>query len=407
MNMGFIEWINKANQNVMMYQNVSAKDWVTKPGENIGIFGGKLEQRNSVIEYAISRYLGNIGIIVLHNNEWLERDLNRFQNLYPKLFSSGYHPEVCFINNNNLIYEPFAGMGKNRIAEIIYPELSKESHNYGQQHLYSEVLKKYLDILEYMEQPFSLHNLWKLCNMRLECVEEEILSSFPVEVAKDIYATLIRDNLANQVKADVNAFADRLEGRIWKKNAPQTSVSLVRAVQRNALISIRMTLKNLSVQDYLAAELNYLIEENQKFVLIIDSVDMGESQLKNVILNPAMNFCRILSGSSNLELGDKVTEGDNCMLHKMDKLILFQCVNAVAAKTYSNLMGTYLKKVTAYHKEKNRGAFDFFAGHGKGMNVSEQDYARIKPEELATLGDGAVLIDQQQGIVERGKRFIY
>ena len=406
MGMGFIEWSNEKNQNLDRYQRVDVRDWVNQPLENINVWGGRTEQRNAVVEYAVSRYLGKIGIVVLHNNDVLERDLMQFQKIYPEIFRKDPDIKACFVNGRNLVYEPLEGMDKNRIAEIIYPESTTEYQKYSQS---MEALKVYLDIITKSGKSMNLDHLLTLCNMNQEQLERRVLVNFPAHMAENYSDILTRDNQALQVGADLRNFAGKLDGRIWSEDAEQTSISMVRAVENRALITIRMPSENRAVQDYLAAELEYMIERNMKFVLVIDSVNMKESRLKNIAMNPAANFCTILAGNSHMELGDcaGAEENQNQLLYRADKIILFQCGNARIAQLYSSFIGNYLKKVISYHEDKHRGAFDIFAGHGKGKGVAEQDFARVRPEELTSLRDGAVLIDQRNGKIEIAGKFVY
>ena len=144
------------------------------------------------------------------------------------------------------------------------------------------------------------------------------------------------------------------------------------------------------------------------FVLVVDSVIMKDGCLRNIAINPASNFCKVISANSNIELGDSMGKehNENQLIYGADKIILFQCPDQSIAGYYSMLIGNYLKKVVSYHDEKHRGAFDFFSGRGKGRGIAEQDFERIRPEELTGLRDGAVLIDRKTGRIETAKRFI-
>lgn len=403
--MGGVERINEREQNIDRYQNVRVDEWITRPGENISVFGGWTEQRNAVVEYIISRYLGNVGVIVLHNNDLLENDLNRFHNYYPEIFKENPDIKACFINGSNSVYEPLEGLDKNRIVEIIYSDNSDEYQKHSQS---IEVLKIYLDILKYAGKTMNLDNLLTLCNMHYEQLKQDVLPNLPPSVAENYRAKLARDNQWDKVGEDVRNFAGKLDGRIWSEDLPQTSISMIRAVENKALLTIRMSSDNRILQDYLAAELDYMIERKMNFVLVVDSVIMKDSRLRNIAINLASNFCTVISANSNIELGDSMGKehNENQLIYKADKVILFQCPDHSIAGYYSALIGNYLKKVVTYHEDKHRGAFDIFSGHGKGKGIAEQDFERIRPEELAGLRDGAVLIDRKAGRIETARRFI-
>lgn len=182
---------------------------------------------------------------------------------------------------------------------------------------------------------------------------------------------------------------------------------MIQAVKDRAMISIRVPSNNRAVLDYLATEISCLFDENLPFLLILDSVNIGNSLLRNIVANPNPVFAKILSGNSIQELYEGMKEEGGNALGQMAKIILFQCANVVVAGAYSEMIGSYLRKFVSVSENKSRAAFDFFSEYGKGKSISEQDYARIKPEELVQLGEGAVLINQTDGTVEMVKRFIY
>lgn len=402
----FGDRINKKNQEINRYHSARVEDWLpySEADTNTAVFGGTDTQRNIVVEQGIIRCFGRVGIVIIHNNSRLENDLQNFQVLFPEEVSASSNTPVCFVNSRNLCYEPFYGMSYNRAVEAIYPELSKESPMYMQQHLCSVALKAYMDILHYKNIPVDLDNLLYLCNLDLRELERRECANLPENVSGDILAVLTQENITRQVKADVNYFATQMEGRLWEKRQKPSDVSMIEAVKHKAMISIRIPSNNIAVLDYLASELDCLLECGAPCLLVTDSVILGQSRLKNTLMNQSDALRTILAGSSIQELFDGAQEeGENAM-HRAAKIILFQCANAVAAKQYSDLIGEYLRQFVSVSNHKNKGAFDIFSGRGKGKNIEEQLYARIKPEELVKLGEGAVLINQRNGEVDLIKK---
>lgn len=404
-----IDWINKKNQNIKIYNSVSANNWINEEAIDggIAVLGGNVYQRNAIVEWVIAKCIGGMGVVVLHNNDVLEHDLGQLGKMYPSLLTAYSNLDVCFINNEALYYEPLYGMDINRAAEAVYPELSTDSPMYMQQHLCFEALKKYLKILQYTDRAINLDHLIDLCNLDLDELERIELSRIPQEVAEDILAVLMQENINRQVRVDVNHFAALLDGRIWKRACAMTTVSLIKAVERRALISVKIPSNNVAVLDYFREELNYLIDNHARFLLVVDSIDMKDSRLKDILFNSNQSFFTILSENSNLEI-DGSTDGQNSnLLNKVGNIILFRCANVTIARQYSDLIGTYSRKVVSMSDSRQKGPYNFFAGYERGRTISEQDYARITPEALVQLNEGVVLIDQRSGTVSLGKQFVY
>ncbi len=400
--MAFNDWVNRKNQGINRCSSARVGNWLpdNEAGTNVAVFGGNEFQRNLAVEQGIARCFGQVGVVVIHNNLFLERDLMNFNNLFPEKYAKYPNTLACFVNNGNLCYEPLYGMSFNRAIEAIYPELSRESPMYMQQHLCSVALKAYTDILRYREIPIDLDNLLYLCNLDLGELERKELSLLPPKEAEEILAVLMQENIIRQVKADVNYFATQMDERIWRRSQKPSNVSIIEAVRNRALIAIRIPSNHLAVLDYLAAEMNCLLEYNAPFLLVLDSVIVGQSLLKSVILNQSMLFSTVLAGSNIQELFDGAQEDGANAMHKADKIVLFQCSNVTVAKQYSDLIGEYLRQFVSVSDNQHRGAFDLFSSHGKGQSISEQLYARLKPEELVQLGEGAVLINQMNGEID-------
>lgn len=407
--MSFTNWTNRRNQNIGRYGSVRVADWIPEKeaGSNLAVFGGNILQRTAVVEQGIARCFGKMGIVVIHNNSMLEKELMGFRDIYPEIFHNCRSTGACFINSGNLCYEPLFGLDRNRALEVIYPELSTDSPMYLQQHLCADALRKYFEIFQYKKVPVNLDDLLYLTNLDIDVLESKELRELPPEAAADILAVLVQENIMRQVRADVNHFADRMDGRIWSRNRKALPVSIIEAVKRRALISVRISSANPAVMDYLSSELNYLMDHNAAFLLVIDSVNIGNSIMKSIAASSGDGFSTVLAGNSISDLFDASREDGDNALFKAAKIILFQCANAAMAKQYSELIGNYLRQFTSISDNQSRGAFDLFSGHGKGKSITEQDYARIRPEELVHLGNGAVLINQMNGKIETVKKIIF
>lgn len=401
-------WDNRRNKEIIQVGNVKVTDWIPDSliRESFAVFGGALDQRAIAVDQGIARCYGKMGIVVIHNNDYLEQIIRCIGQNHPNLIGEYPDTPVCIVNGQNPCYEPLLGLDASRTIETIYPEDTINGNiSIQQQHLSANGLLQYLNIIQYKNFPISLDNLLYLCGLNMEDLDRVELSTLSPHLAKDISAVLTQDNIAQQVRADLNNFAVQLDGRIWSRYAEPTNISIIEAVKAKGLISIRVPGNNNAINNYLANEIFSLMNDNYPFLLVIDSVNIGQSLLRKAIVNPSNCLSVILSGSSLFELCG-IEENDNTgLLSNVQEVILFQCPNVQVAKQYSELVGEYLRKFDSYGENSHKGAFDIFAGHGKGIQTGEQLFARIRPEELVSLGSGAVLIDQVSGKIYRATNF--
>ena len=401
--MGFTDYFiasgrGKSEGDIEQYRTVFIEQWLPDQNyeESYGVFGGNEDQRNLIVEQGIARAFGKMGIIVLHNNDSLENDLKHILNCYPDLERYYANTPMAFVNYEHRDYMPLLGMDENRAAEVIYPQGTSQSPMYLQQHIYASALRSYLKLLRYCKVPITISNLQKIC--RIDLNNFQMPDGIPEVEAKEILANLSQDQVMNQVRADVDGFASQLRSRIWG-GQENTGVSILTAIQNKALLSIQLPTFNETVMNYLAAELNQVLESGMPCLLVIDSVNVENSEMRRLMVNPGGRLSMILSGNTVQELCS-VTNLGNELSVRFRKLILLQCANAGVAMQYSELIGNYMKKVITQTENTNKGVFELFGSRGRGTAITEQQYARIRPEELTNLRNGAVLIDQENSRIQ-------
>lgn len=76
----------------------------------------------------------------------------------------------------------------------------------------------------------------------------------------------------------------------------------------------------------------------------------------------------------------------------------------MVAKQYSEMIGSYLRTVVSETHNDTKRPFSWLPVRTKGSTVSQQLTARMEPDELANLGDGVVLINQESGRIEKALR---
>lgn len=383
---------NSINQNIRERWSVNITDWL--PDEesfmSFSTFGGTSEQRGAVVCHAIARCFGKTGIIVLHNNDILENKLKHFPQLYPTVIEQNSETKACFIGGRELLYDPFSSMPIARVVETIYPDAYTDSHKT----LCAEAFRRYLEILQRRKIHICMANIKRICNMSLDELECENMQGFTPSEIGSLIAVLSQNNVHLQIKADINNFAGQMEDRLWNSDGGSTGINIISAVYNKALLAIKIPSNSKTVMDYLASELNYLIDKGEEFVLVLDSLVIGPTKLRDLLAGNDSNNTYVLSGPSHMDMLSGLSGGGVDLPASVSKkIILFACQNANVARFYSDMVGNYQKIVESVSMgSRERESFSFHKEYQS--STSEVDYARIRPEELVNLGDGAVMISQ-------------
>ena len=384
---------------VLEKKRVSLEEWLpdSRQWESYAVFGGDIFQRNIAVEQGIARCFGNRAIFVIHNNLSLERELKNLLSIYPDLEAYRYTP-TTFVNSQNRNYMPFWGLDGDRVQEVLYPEARQSNTSQ-----YKSGVRSYLRILEYEKKPYTLTNLLHLSQKKFEKLEMEDLNRIPDEIRDEIEANLLADDVMGKVKNDIESFAGVFRSSVWDERE-EGMVNLLAAVKNKALISIYLPGRSGSVLDYLAVELEMILESNLDFLLVIDSINIEDGRMKRILLNPSLNMSKIIAADTVGDVCSSIRNSGEEILHRFQKIVLFKCANSLVAKTYSDIIGSHLKTIESKTVNNTRRIGNWGSDRTKGKSVSQQLAPRLEPEELVALGTGAVLIDQETEWIEKAGR---
>ena len=381
---------------ILEKKRVSLEEWLpdSRQWESYAVFGGDIFQRNIAVEQGIARCFGHRAIFVIHNNLSLEGELKNLLSIYPDLEAYRYTP-TTFVNSQNRNYMPFWGLDGDRIQEVLYPEAGQSQYKSG--------VRSYLRILEYEKKPYTLTNLLHLSQKKFEKLEMEDLNNIPDEIRDEIEANLLADDVMGKVKNDIESFAGVFRSSVWDEREEEM-VNLLAAVKNKALISVYLPVRSGSVLDYLAVELEMILESNLDFLIVIDSINIEDGRMKRILLNPSLNMSKIIAADTVGDVCSSVRNSGEEILHRFQKIVLFKCANSLVAKTYSDIIGSYLKTIESKTVNNTRRIGNWGSDRTKGKSVSQQLAPRLEPEELVALGTGAVLIDQETEWIEKAGR---
>ena len=399
-NKGELHGIDDNDRGILFSKVEYVRDWVPSFDniEHLGVFGGRGDMRSNVILQAIANCYGKMGIVVIHYDDELIDKLQDIRTIIPEV--GNVDVKQCSVCRDNLVYEPLYGISEERVVDVLYPQVSRDNPSYLQLHLCAEALRSYLKIIRYNDLSIDLDFLLYLCNLEINELEDcEEMQKVPENERQHILSSLMQhDNIYLQVRADINSFAGHLEGRIWKRkdeNEESLDVSMISAVKQKNILAIKVPFNN-HVTDYLGSEIQTIIDEGIEFLLVIDSVYAAPTLLNSEILKmPELPFSTVIACENVRGIyGDDQADMENA-LAKLDVIHIMQCSNNISAQPFTSVTGQYLRRFESTHNGTHRDDFHILgSGRDQSVDTHEELFDRIRPEEFASLGDGAVLIDQ-------------
>ncbi len=388
---------------------MSSQDVAIGPNQSFGIFCGHSVQRDRLLLQILSGCCGKTGIVFLHNSPLIERQLGTVYSLNPSLANiSGF--KMLLANRINAhrqvqsCYDPLYGLRQNEILDVLAP-----ANQYGMtadvQNLRS-ILTDYLSIITWQfaktpeifgESPFSLELLLELTRMPFFTLQNEVLRFLPDNLADSLSSRLSASGAQQRAYAAVNGFAQSLNGILWTPAGFQhhTKTSLISTVRRRQLISIHVPGSQSSILDYLCRELQHLVTSRIPFLLVEYGINLNNSpRLKSLFLaeHAATPYSSgiIAEDTSGIITSDHSDELA-ALFGQTEEMFVFSCSSTIAARPFSDGIGSYYRRVTDYHTDRNRQPFHIFSGSGHGDVLREVSQRIVDPEELTDLGTGCLL----------------
>lgn len=368
-------------------------------------FCGTSWQRSQIGLFAMGRCCARRGVILLHNTPQLENTLNRIYDFYPNLRTSqGFSMYLANPNGTpTSYYDPLYGLSEEEILNCILP-FHQQDYS-GTAYSVRSNLSGYLQIMRYQYQknpapfgssPYNLDLLLDLTRMSYSDLEKTVLNYLPQAQRIDLTGRLSRPGAQQSVFDAVYSFSASLGTFLWnyKGFASHSRLNIIQAAKNRQFISVYVPESRPEILDYLAVELQSLINHQIPFLCVESGILLNNSKrLKQIFFNDHsdLNYSTgILADNTNgiLSSPDELAS----LLNQHQETVLFSCGNADIARPFSNLMGTYLRHVHEYHTDRHRQPFHLFSSHGRGTVIHEQQQENISPEELTSLGDGCILM---------------
>ncbi|MCR4642142.1 MAG: hypothetical protein K5697_08955 [Lachnospiraceae bacterium] len=374
---------------------------------SFGAFCGRLNQRNTIGLYELSRVVGSMGAVILHNDPQFELQLRETRNIHPQAYLGNNLPIFLARSpeTKEAFYDPLYGLSKSSVLEVLAPRTASE--NIQQMNLIQAILNDYLSIMEHQfrknptvfgEYPYNLDLLYDLVSMSYSDLEHKVLNFLPDELSISIRSRLSANGAQQLAYNTVFSFARSMEAFIWKRRgfAGHTRLSIISTVKSRRIISIQIPTSKSDVLDYLAVELQLLINEHFPFMLLENGLNLNSSpRLKAIFLNDheALPYYTGILSENVAGMVDAVESTNDLanLFSQSQEIFVFSCPNTLSAQPFSDGIGNYYRTAVDRQFSTHREPFHLLGAQGAGGTRHEVSQRIIDPEELTELGNGCLL----------------
>ncbi len=390
-----IQEANEMNQGIIRYRPSQIEAFIddTVPVESMLFSGGansiRVRAMLRAIECACAQgYM----VLVMHcGNSALEQGLSGYLGVN----------NVCLINRNNPIYDPFAGASNAEIARLVISSAPKNNkiNSVGRYYLYG--------VSDYIR----CNHKSPRCYMFINCPHLTFIDRVnDAEVQGRISSNEARMVISQIMQGEVergsieNFFHElSLQGSavLAKKSDAAYAMNLLSATNNQQVFSVDIQSgANALLINILVNETEAVISQGRKMLIIADEIKIGASEA-------LMNYIK-RGGSSNgaiVSSDDVFAEfggSDNdffAFAGKCSKLIISKHSSAYSCQKLSDAIGFYDKQIMNSSYTRNVNYFGRWnIGSGQTENVSIKRENIVKPEELQRLNNDEVyILDKYSG----------
>ncbi len=362
---------------------------------NFAIFCGTLQQRLHTAVHSISRYVGELGIVVIHDTNGLNARLSGL--------SSANGQNVQFRADTGKVYDPLYGLSADAIVNLLAPMDPLNPLSHGVSALRSGILC-YLKIMEYNfsknsgpfgKYPYNLDLLLQLCEMPFEALDNTVLNFIPYNIAAPIRTVLDAPDMQQSVLACVQNLASTMSEYMWQNNGFEnhTGISIIDSITSRGIISVRVPHSHAGILNYIDSELKILEKNNIPFLLVNCGVDISQNPaMQSWFLNDHEGkryYTAIISDSIS-----SITDSDahtSKLFSQYQQIIIFNCSGKSQAEPFSAQFGEYYRLETEFTTGTVRAPFRIFSSRQRSVAERYITERNIKVEDLIDLNTGILL----------------
>ena len=371
-----------------------------KTSGNFAVFCGSHNLRSNVAMQFLRQYVGKIGIIFIHNSPTIASDLQQLSRDNPNV-------HLYYTSSQLHSYDPLYGLSKERVIDAILPHQPNQL-NYQTIITLRDRLRDYLDIIEYQynqdnhifgDFPYNLDILYQLIQMPYSVLEREVLDFLPTYMCAQKKTNLSAPSVQLDLGAAVRNFAAMAQVHLWTPtNAVQhTRLSITSAVKSRSIISIHVHNSNAQLLDYISLELDELDSLETPYLLVECGLDLASPNSSHKMASRFFNEHSTTNYRTGIITESPITvkahDSDNIgnIFSSYREIVILSCTDTSAADLFTNEMNTYIRRAQTTDSNKSRRAFTILPTLTKGKQIHEVEEKNIRSDELARLGNGAII----------------
>jgi len=387
---------------------------LTMGANNFAAFCGTPEQRRYSGLRAISRFCGRCGVIILHDDPLLERDIAAL----PQTLATQdqQHPAFPVHTLSSKNYDPLYGLDEDAIVNLFLPE-SGSAPDPATQQIRTGLLA-YLTVMQasfrqdprfHGQHPFNLDLLLQLVQMPYQQLESRVLAHLPQQTAELVRPILNQAGMQKDVYSTVLPYATVMSKYYWTPRGVQghSRISIVQAVRDRQVICLRIPNSRQALMNYLCADLQMLADLGLPFLLVSSSLELTNSaRLRSWFLDAhdQRNYYTGILAKSMSSVADTEEDIGSVFTH-YDQILVYRCSNTNQAQPFTRAYGHYNRRQT------DRSTQTFFPiprilpTVGTGKQVRQVSEENIHAEELMDMQNGVFLCGNHYPIPVLIRRF--
>lgn len=379
-----VEDANDERRRVIPYNPAPIEAYVSRSGcENIVVSGDNDELRGRLVcAAAYNAHRNNRPVIVLHdgNRELIERMEEAFEN-----DQSFYQ-----INENNKIYNPFAGRNSREVSDFIVSTAGTGNSMLNRSSVvFIDAITLYL---ETRGIPLTL-------SAYIDCIKNREYDQitdlaraglFPENIAL-LIANRIRDARADV--GSVDAYFGRLETELYTILAPvsTTGVSIKNAIARNGVVMVDVSSNSSNMLNIIIQEIKDLISKGQSLSLMLESISIDENEAVARELRNLSSKCNFVYSAQDVYAGAQGNERLITTMVGKSNVYALHHSSGLSAEQFSRYFGEYDKLEVSenYHEGSNMPSFGSGlpgSNYGNGIGTQHERRRKVEENDINDLG---------------------
>ena len=387
-----IQEINQINQGIIRYRPSQIEAFIDDaiPIESMLFSGGANTVRCRAILRTIEcACIQGYMVLVLHcGNSELEQGLiNYFGN-----------NNVCLVNRNNPVYDPFVDATNDEISRLVLSSAAQNNKINSSGRYYLDGISDYIR--------YSHKN--PRCHMFIKCPhltfidgvnEAEKKGRISADEAQSIISQIMQgETERGNIESFFHELSLQARAILANGNNSATAVNLITAAKRHQLLSVDIqSSSNSLLVSLLINETEAVISQGFKMMVVVDGIKIDTSDvLMNYVKRVGNNSGAIISSDDAFaEFGG--SENDFfAYVGKCSKLIISKHSSAFSCQKISDAIGSYDKQEINSSYSGNANYFGRWGlGSGRIENVSIKRENIVKPEEIQRLSYDQVYIQDK------------